>query len=129
MQCAWIRMDMPGFSCDNFFKCHSESSLFWSTLSFVCSLHCRGCVTPETVAWVKRTAPQLPRVPASAAFIHIPLPEFVHAWNRGTNVAGTKGELICCPSCNSEVFSALRCSAHPHLWASSKLDTLCLLCA
>lgn len=67
---------------------------------------CRGCVAPDVVNWVQRQAKSLPRVPVSAAFVHIPVPEFLRAWNSGSSV-GMKAEAVCCPSCNSGVYRAL----------------------
>lgn len=72
---------------------------------------CRGCVTPQTVAWLKGQLPRLAPAAEAAAFIHIPVPEFIRAWNRGADVRGVKGELTCCPSCNSGAFAVLRCAA------------------
>ena len=63
---------------------------------------------PQTVEWLKRAARVVPPAQAAAAFVHIPLPEFVRAWNRGGHVVGQKGELTCCPSCNSGTLAALR---------------------
>lgn len=67
-----------------------------------------GCVAPDAVQWFRQTAARLPAVPTAAAFVHIPVPEFINAWNRGSNVQGRKGESVCCPSCNSGLFDALR---------------------
>lgn len=75
-----------------------------------CSAHCRGCVTPQTVSWLNARLARMPRAPTSAAFIHIPVPEFVRAWNRGVHVSGEKRELTCCPSCNSGALQTLRCA-------------------
>lgn len=41
--------------------------------------------------------------------MHIPLPELVSGWNRGSIVQGQKGEWICCPSCNTQAMLALEC--------------------
>eukprot|EP00892_Ulva_mutabilis_P003758 jgi/Ulvmu1/1754/UM117_0031.1 len=65
-----------------------------------------GCVAPDVVNWLQRQAKSLVPAPVSAAFVHIPVPEFVHAWNSGSAV-GMKGEASCCPSCNSGAYGAL----------------------
>jgi hypothetical protein len=52
----------------------------------------------------------MPRVATGASFIHIPLPEFVQAWNRGSAVVGGKFERTCCPSCDSGTLEALKCA-------------------
>lgn len=71
---------------------------------------CRGCVAPDTVQWVRTASSALPRAPVAAAFVHIPLPEFVQAWNSGVSRGG-KGETTCCPACNTRASAALRCVA------------------
>ncbi|GAB4821833.1 hypothetical protein N2152v2_008879 [Parachlorella kessleri] len=65
-----------------------------------------GCVTSNTLAWVRHTAEELPVVP-SLAFIHIPLQEFRTMWNRH-NTSGTKGEPVGCPLINTRAFDILR---------------------
>ena len=66
---------------------------------------------PQTVDWVNERLPSLPEVPTAALFAHIPLPEFIAAWNKGSDVRGTKGEFTCCPSCSSGVLAAMRCAS------------------
>lgn len=67
---------------------------------------CRGCVDAGTVAWVRQEAERLPRVP-SLAFIHIPIPQFTTAWNRGP-VNGTRGEAAGCPGMDTGFFEVAR---------------------
>ena len=87
----------------------------WSPPLLLCLMetttgwHCcrRGCVAPDTVAWVRQQAARLPRVP-SLAFVHIPLPQMAAAWNSGAAVNGSKGELVGCPGADSGFFAAAR---------------------
>ena len=67
---------------------------------------CRGCVAPSALAWVRRMCEKLPTVP-SLAFIHIPVPQFMEAWNEhATN--GSKGEPVGCPLLDTRAFDVLR---------------------
>ena len=86
---------------------------------------CKGCVTPQTVVWLQQVLLRLPPAPMAAAFVHIPLPEFIRAWNRGSQVQGAKGELTCCPSCNSGVARLLQC-APTHIASHVCARYLCL---
>lgn len=67
-------------------------------------------MTPDVVNWLRKEASALQPVPVSAAFVHIPVPEFLTAWNSGTAV-GRKAEAVCCPSCNSGIYRALVCGS------------------
>lgn len=68
---------------------------------------CRGCVGSRTLEWVKSTAAHLPRVP-SLAFIHIPVPQLVDAYNHFPTV-GQKNEGVTCPeAADPGVFAALK---------------------
>lgn len=71
-------------------------------------------MSPDIVNWVKQEASRLQAVPVSAAFVHIPVPEFLQAWNHGTSV-GMKTEAVCCPSCNSGLYQTLVCVPHTPL--------------
>jgi pre-mRNA-splicing factor SYF1 len=55
---------------------------------------------------MNRTAAQLPRVP-SLAFVHVPVPEFMHLWNRGS-ARGSKHEPVNCPMVDSGFFAAVK---------------------
>ena len=67
----------------------------------------RGCVGSRTLDWVRATAARLPRVP-SVAFIHIPVPQLVDAYNHFPTV-GQKHEGVTCPeAADPGVFAALR---------------------
>lgn len=74
--------------------------------------HLSGCVDAETVAWVREQAARLPRVP-SLALVHIPLPQFLAAWNRGGPVNGSRPEAVGCPGVDSGLFEVLRCAGCP----------------
>ncbi|KAL4452418.1 hypothetical protein ABPG75_008080 [Micractinium tetrahymenae] len=65
-----------------------------------------GCVPVDTVEWVRQQAALLPRVP-SLAFVHIPLPQHMLAWERGP-VNGTKGEMVGCPGMDTGFFELAR---------------------
>ena len=65
---------------------------------------CRGCVGQSTVNWLATQAAQL-SLPG-LAFVHIPIPEFVTAWNAGL-VRGSKAEPVNCPSAKGSLFEAL----------------------
>lgn len=67
---------------------------------------CRGCVERPTLWWMNRTAALLPKVP-SLAFVHVPVPEFMHLWNRGS-ARGSKHEPVNCPMSDTGAFVALR---------------------
>ena len=61
-------------------------------------------ITREQIRWFEsasrgRTAPSL-------VFLHIPLPEFLAAWEAG-NAVGQKNETICAPELNSGFFAAM----------------------
>lgn len=60
----------------------------------------------DTVDWVRQQAARLPRVP-SLAFVHIPLPQHMLAWERGA-VNGTKGEMVGCPGVDTGFFELAR---------------------
>lgn len=66
----------------------------------------RGCVSPEVLGWVQRTADALPTVP-SLAFIHIPVPQFMQLWNQH-HTNGSKGEPVGCPLFDTRAFDTLR---------------------
>lgn len=66
----------------------------------------RGCLPVDTVEWVRQQAARLPRVP-SLAFVHIPLPQHMLAWERGP-VNGTKGEMVGCPGLDTGFFELAR---------------------
>lgn len=55
---------------------------------------------------MRRQAARLPRVP-SLAFVHIPLPQHMLAWERGP-VNGTKGEMVGCPGLDTGFFELAR---------------------
>lgn len=65
-----------------------------------------GCVPADTVDWVRQQAARLPPVP-SLAFVHIPLPQHMLAWERGA-VNGTKGEMVGCPGVDTGFFELAR---------------------
>lgn len=67
---------------------------------------CRGCVPPETVAWLTQQSADLPPVP-SLAVVHIPMPQFMAAWSGGA-ANGSRSELVSCPSSDSGLFAALQ---------------------
>ena len=58
------------------------------------------------MAWVRRTARRLPRVP-SLAYVHIPVPQFMAAWNGGPTL-GSKQEDVACPLVETGLFDAAR---------------------
>ncbi|KAK9806513.1 hypothetical protein WJX73_005719 [Symbiochloris irregularis] len=64
-----------------------------------------GCVGPSTVRWLSAQH-KLADVPA-LAFVHIPPPEFMAAWNSG-DVRGSKSEPVNCPSGDSGLLQALK---------------------
>lgn len=70
-----------------------------------------GCVYPDQVAWFRQKSADLRaqdgRVVPGMAFLHIPLPEVMEAWDRGEDVNGTKGEDVCCFSENTGLFTAM----------------------
>ena len=55
------------------------------------------------LAALRKNNPALPAL----LFQHIPLPEYIEAWNNGA-CHGEKNEEICCPRLNSGLFAALR---------------------
>lgn len=61
-------------------------------------------ITREQIRWFE-SASRGRDVP-SLVFIHIPLPEYLAAWEKGCTV-GTKNETICAPELNSGFFAAL----------------------
>lgn len=60
---------------------------------------------PTAVAWLQRSAQQLPQAP-SLAFVHIPVPEFLTAWHHGL-AKGSKAEPVNCPSADTDLLSVL----------------------
>jgi hypothetical protein len=58
----------------------------------------RGCVQQDTLRWAQGQAAQLPRVATSAAFIHIPVPQFMYGYLWGGGYNGSKGEAVNCPA-------------------------------
>lgn len=85
----------------------------------------RGCVGPDTVAWFDSAATQV-AVPG-AAFVHIPLPEFLDAWrNTGNDAKGGKFEAIGCPRENTRLFEILRFTYRLHSIpsASSRISSV-----
>ncbi|GMH44892.1 hypothetical protein BSKO_12849 [Bryopsis sp. KO-2023] len=81
-----------------------------------------GCVGEDTVHWFDHLASKQSPLPG-AAFIHIPLPEFLDGWrfNNGTATGG-KFEPVSCPRANTHLFDKLRLhgvssvySGHDHL--------------
>lgn len=44
----------------------------------------------------------------SLVFYHIPIPEYAEAWERGTNIVGSKQENVCSPTFNSGFYQAMQ---------------------
>ena len=59
-----------------------------------------------TIWWMNRTLSGLPKVP-SLAFVHVPVPEFMEVWNRGS-ARGSKHEPVNCPMSDTGLFGALK---------------------
>ena len=75
-----------------------------------------GCVASSTVHWANTTAPKLPNVPISMAFVHIPVPESLQAWLSPRSV-GIKGESCNCPSLNTGLFGFIRGNEIGAVWS------------
>jgi len=68
-------------------------------------------IHPNQVNWYTQQSRQLTEThdgPLPAlAFFHIPLPEYIEAWEAGERVAGIREEKVCCPKINSGLFGAM----------------------
>lgn len=67
-----------------------------------------GCVMPDQIEWFRQQQLQVTDETKGKGFlfIHIPLDEFYQLYNDG-NYVGSRDELVCCPSVNTGLYSAL----------------------